>query len=572
MCKYHKYAKNKPELRTALWIVYGKKDAYTDSPIEYRELEVDHIIPQALFKNKEELYETLDSLEVSRDFEKDCLENYLPTKRGSNKKKGKSLNAVPYGLSLAENNVEAVEKEMQKYKKKGDIVTEATKTAILCDTYDNKELACDIILQEKGEFDNIKIKEYSYLRSKKRVSLKALLPTKQNPHAYCWFEFKSLKMRDCIIAVDEKEILENLFFSNGIYDQLNKRRFITGNEDGYVVSLGNCIFPLAEIEIRELCELIDEFSAECLKEYDKIDEFNNGILKNKKNEAILCQISLADYKKLMSFANSSSKSLGCNVYEDSIKVYKEAETLDINAEYHAIIYARCVKETVAIPTRIELCLDSYYLNEENIVSFDNYWNPKIAREWLIKKFFIACEKQKKGIINFILKKRENFAIDYRFPEEKYQKIREYSTVDELRNTVQKLQTFYASRKGGYLIFFKEEQDKILDFLKLILRCTKDYNYFSYIDHNLDLSNKLKCEIDDKMQVLDAIRIMQKDVNNYRTYRSAEVIFRCCIDVLNKGKTEFNFSNMEESKKYIQNYIEEYNNRILIEKYLAMIEK
>lgn len=53
MCKYHKYAKNKPELRTALWIVYGKKDAYTDSPIEYRELEVDHIIPQALFKNKE---------------------------------------------------------------------------------------------------------------------------------------------------------------------------------------------------------------------------------------------------------------------------------------------------------------------------------------------------------------------------------------------------------------------------------------------------------------------------------------------------------------------------------------
>lgn len=152
----------------------------------------------------------------------------------------------------------------------------------------------------------------------------------------------------------------------------------------------------------------------------------------------------------MSFANSSSKSLGCNVYEDSIKVYKEAETLDINAEYHAIIHARCVKETVAIPTRVELCLDSYYLNEENIVSFDNYWNPKIAREWLIKKFFIACEKQKKGIINFILKKRENFAIDYRFPEEKYQKIREYSTVDELRNTVQKLQTFYASRKGGYL--------------------------------------------------------------------------------------------------------------------------
>lgn len=95
MCKYHKYAKNKPELRTALWIVYGKKDAYTDSPIEYRELEVDHIIPQALFKNKEELYETLDSLEVSRDFEKDCLENYLPTKRGSNKKRENHLMQYP---------------------------------------------------------------------------------------------------------------------------------------------------------------------------------------------------------------------------------------------------------------------------------------------------------------------------------------------------------------------------------------------------------------------------------------------------------------------------------------------
>ena len=106
-----------------------KKMHIQNSPIEYRELEVDHIIPQALFKNKEELYETLDSLEVSRDFEKDCLENYLPTKRGSNKKKGKSLNAVPYGLSLAENNVEAVEKEMQKYKKKGDISNRSNKNS-----------------------------------------------------------------------------------------------------------------------------------------------------------------------------------------------------------------------------------------------------------------------------------------------------------------------------------------------------------------------------------------------------------------------------------------------------------
>ena len=158
MCKYHKYAKNKPELRTALWIVYNKRDVYTDDIIEFRELEVDHIIPQSLFKNKEELYETLDALGESRDFEKDCLENYLPTKRGSNKKKGESRAVVPYGLSLAKDNVEAVEKEMQKYKKEGDIVTDATKIAVLCDTYDNKELACDIILQEKGEFDNIKFK------------------------------------------------------------------------------------------------------------------------------------------------------------------------------------------------------------------------------------------------------------------------------------------------------------------------------------------------------------------------------------------------------------------------------
>ena len=91
---------------------------------------------------------------------------------------------------------------------------------------------------------------------------------------------------------------------------------------------------------------------------------------------------------------------------------------------------------------------------------------------------------------------------------------------------------------------------------------------------MDLSNKLKCEIDDKMQVLDAIRIMQKDVNDYRTYRSAEVILRCCIDVLNKGKTEFNFFKIwRRVKNIFKIYIRRINNnRILIEKYLTMIEK
>ena len=89
-----KYKTNDKDVRCALWMAYDKKDVYSGELLRYREMEIDHIIPKEVFNSEVKKKETLRLLGLSSDFEKDSLENFVPTRRGPNATKGDSLDLV----------------------------------------------------------------------------------------------------------------------------------------------------------------------------------------------------------------------------------------------------------------------------------------------------------------------------------------------------------------------------------------------------------------------------------------------------------------------------------------------
>ena len=105
-------------VRIGLWEAHGRKCAYCGEPVSYRELEIDHIIPQYLGGNLQALAELLSTLGLARDFDLNDTYNLLPAHRYCNAKKAGMVfqpqNARFY-LELASKLADRVAKEAQKH-------------------------------------------------------------------------------------------------------------------------------------------------------------------------------------------------------------------------------------------------------------------------------------------------------------------------------------------------------------------------------------------------------------------------------------------------------------------------
>ena len=57
--QYKEWDTNESIVRIALWRAYDCCDAYTKNPIQYREMEIDHVFPIAWFKDTKRLSDRL---------------------------------------------------------------------------------------------------------------------------------------------------------------------------------------------------------------------------------------------------------------------------------------------------------------------------------------------------------------------------------------------------------------------------------------------------------------------------------------------------------------------------------
>lgn len=569
-----KYRKNDKDVRSALWQAYERRDVYTGELLKYREMEIDHIVPESAFRGGCEKNEQLIALGLDSDFEKDSLENYVPTRRKPNLDKGKSIDpiVIKSALNKAKNMKPQVEELIRKYNEESNFITEVTRVAILADSEEKKQEAADIIWGEEEEFENREyITDDQFVKSINRVKINAYLPTLEKYSPSCAFMFRPIKLRECIVVVNHTEIFNSLFIANGEYEELSERPFILGKKkDGsYNIHLGGCSFYLSESETWELCEIIDKYNKVYFEKVNEIEEAYalGGMTINQHAEIKLCVLKKEFCKIIFWFVNRDKKVAEWDIFEKNnvqIKVYTDENNKKYNMGYHAIIDAKPEMEGTDWhgSSMVGLYLKTYYTNPRSKLSDRNWWNPMQVRAWLFDEFFPVCLKEYyrynriKNIhkINFRQECRKH-CIEQR---DKRIKVANKTDMIELYDTICILQNFYAISINRQVHFEGGSNDFYNSLRLLIKGCTEDL-YYPYINSKLGIEEYTREALYD---------YLRRKNNLYKlSYLQVEMTLRCFIECISKGKTELSQKEYIEFWKGMNDIVNEYNYHMVRERLL-----
>ena len=569
-----KYRTADKAVRCALWLAYGKKDGYKDDIISYREMVIDHIVPQDVFIDEQRRKETLKALGLEDSFEKDSLENFIPTRRDPNGDKSNDIDIILIRqcLKKAQKKKAEVEKLIEKYTKETDLITATVNVARLADDESKKQEVVDIIFDEEEEFENeyIDFGENSYKESISRVSVYACLPSIKDMRPGCSFEFRPVKLRACTVSVGHEELFKNLFVGVNEVD-LVKRPFVSHKmEDGsYRISLGGCFFCLNENETRELCELIDRYNVryfEMLEELEKAYSLD-GMKINQFSEIKICTIRKAFCKIVFQAINYFVKSKEWEMFELNrimIKVFTEANE-EYDCGYHAIFQIRDVERDFWDEEGdVEICLKTYY--DENIfhMSSKAWWTPIQARKWLFEELFPKCLQwyaKSNGWKNF---KKIDFISEakkyYSSEQSKKMDVKDRMDVKELVRCISKLQVFF-SIPSDRRVYFGEESKGIYKILDVLLGCCTTELHIQYFRENLGV------KIDSETQLREVVSNLCRKNKNVVTYLQADMLLRCCIECLKNGTVKMNTTAYTEVWNILDVLVNEYNYHMQRERFL-----
>lgn len=562
-----KYKKSDKDVRSALWLAYDKKDVYSGDLLRYREMEVDHIIPQEVFKNEEQKLEVLKSLELDSNFERDSLENFVPTRRGPNSSKGDSIDLVliKNTLNKAKKMKSKVEKLILEYNEECDFISVTTKVALLADNEEKKQDAADIIFDEEEEFeDEESLIGCQFTKSIRRVRIHASFPTLKYNTPSCTFMFRPLKLRECTITVKHDEIFSKLFIGNREYEDLSERPFVGCKMDdgSYVICLGGCSFYLRESETKELCEIVDRYNKLYFQKLKELDEKYSldGMKINRFAEVKICVLKKDFCKIVFDFINSKKRNDKWNIFEPNramIKVYTDKDNMKYNKGYHAIIYVREEEENSFwySDRDVGLYLKTYYDEPRHKVSSKDWWTPTYVSQWLFNELFPACLEEHYKNMEQNVPKQFNYVDEckrYCTPQQ-CEKIRITNRNDmtELITYIRLLQCFYSIQTHRTLNFIKGSKGLYNSFLILLKGCTEKL-YLSYILEKLGITES----------TLDSLYgfIYRKKAENpgKLSYSQIELLLRCFIECVENGKANLSQEDFIAFWEGMEELITEYN--------------
>jgi hypothetical protein len=110
-------------LKCALWNAYGRKCFYTGDPVEFKDLEIDHLVPENIKEDSSE-YRRLKSSKCLPDgFGINTTFNLVPTHHSNNRKKGQirfqGKNLI-FFLELIRSKQKSIELELEKLNKQAE--------------------------------------------------------------------------------------------------------------------------------------------------------------------------------------------------------------------------------------------------------------------------------------------------------------------------------------------------------------------------------------------------------------------------------------------------------------------
>lgn len=553
--KTRKYRTSDTDVRTALWEVYGYEDFYRGEKIKYREMEIDHIIPVHSFDNKEELARLLKDVGAPIDFECDSLFNYVPTRRGTNIQKSNKINKARIidALEAAKKNYDEVLRKIEKYNKDVEITETAAQLSQKLKYMEDEDMeqAIDIILDDIFDYEDeyktneIFCSEKTISMSYSKISFKGTLPDFQNMNAKCSFEFRSLKIRNCLFTVYGNNNIYKLF--SGVHTDIKYgyRAFIKKNmmNNEYFITLNNTIFVLPEADTKQLCEIIDKYYDEFINSLNEIDNKHN--LSNYevcRDGIVLFKTSYYFYMLLSNIVDKIKSINDFNIFIDRFQI-----RIEQGMKLCAIISLVQINSSCGVgEPEIQFVLKPYYIHEAS--RNEKFWTVQETTNWidnvLIKELAKHLKNKSSPDICSALKKCENVQFDYN----------RICSNDDLMKVVCKLQDYYSLNTCKLPC-----SDIYNGLINLLTKYKLEQDSLDYICSHLD-----NCK-----DIEDIIPTLQKNSISKERYidsKEIEIVLRLWIETLRHITQKIQYIDIKNAVESLKKIIVYYNKNQLLKKY------
>ncbi len=601
-----KIDKNNPLVRYAIWEVYKHKSCYSDNLLEFKDMEIDHIIPKS-YKNKKDKFEKIiKDCGLEDNFELDSLFNLVSISKNENRRKSDtefSLAATLYFLEIARKNAPLIEKAIEKLKRLRNFDKNSSMLKSYIDEERDKEKRQRIverifsfISNEENDFDEVEKlyeldNEVVYKRYVNRIGLEAILPKYNNPETSCVIYFRTIKVRDCMILLDNKTILTELF--SGLHTDPNygARRFITFEqpsansqrfvnlEDSYI-HLGNNKLKLSIEDIHKFCKVIDDYAdkyIEHIKNIENILKTHKYPLSKRRNNYKLLTLTTVQWLKLVDFAFNHDVDSGdteWNIFDSNrfyIKVYTNKKHNKYDIGFHAFFNPELDEDIVLYPHSAvgDICITWELvedLQEENLnkINERESWNAQVAYNWLVDEFIPKVLGRKKSKINNLNKRRheiDNLIRNCNFKYIEYLKDKKVNSIKDLLEIANALQLFYYHHPRNRYYINKETFCGIYSSILMCINKSGKVD-IHYICEKLNLRQyKTKCNL---------VTAIEQTINNLKDKTVdgfyIDYIFRALIAVLESYKINLSAEDFKVLKKNIDYFILLHDQEVMLEKY------
>lgn len=589
-------------IRRAIWEVYNSKCFYTGSPLEYSDMELDHIIPASYQDKPDELHRILSDCKLADNFELNSLYNLVPTSRFNNiRKSDLEFNTVTllYWLGLVKEKVPAIEKTILSLKKKRNYNEHLSmlKTHVDSENDEKKRdrLLVDIvsfISNENDEFteqEEVYNKEYEIIfkKYKKRIGLEAMLPRYDNLETECVVYFNTLKARDCMLVLDNKMVLSQLFEGLFTDPRYGARGFVEFDRSKYKnqdlidldnvkIRLGSNRLKLSSEDIYVLCDVVDSYAIkyfECISAIeDKLKSYSFSLSKRKNNYKLIA-LSYNDWRKIIDFTIKYDVDSGdseWNIFDRNyhyIKVYTDKSHAKYDLGYHAFFHAEFSEEMILYPELVskDVCVTFEYIEDldrrglESINEKEN-WSVEIAYNWLVNDLLpkVLGRRETKRILN---KEKENYFESNVFENVQYCKNKKITCRKDLYEIISLIQRYFHVNPHKRYRIKKQDFIGIYNSIIICLLRSKNVDLF-YICSKLNVSH---CH--SKEELIDAINgliesIEDTTINGF----GVDYLFRAFLITLQSKKINLSLEDIEYINNEIIFFTEVHDREVMLKKY------
>ncbi|WP_157951022.1 hypothetical protein [Peribacillus acanthi] len=426
-----------------------------------------------------------------------------------------------------------------------------------------------------------------YRKYTSKIGLEAILPRYNHPLTECVIYFKILKARDCMLILDNKLVVTQLF--KGIYSdpKYGGRGFLRSNNknkstenifdlDNAHIEIGNTRLKISKDDIYLLCEVIDSYANNYINSIRLIEDVlktQKYPLSKKINNYKLLYLTYQEWEKLLKFSvkHDVDKGIGNWYIFDKNRHYIKIYTKNherYGEGYHAFFHAEHFEDIVYYPslTSKDICITFEFIEDfehidDELLGEKFHWNAEIAYNWFTNEF-IPKVLGKKKYNKDSKKDKDTEMIFFGRNIEKviYLDELQIDNYNSLIEIIELLQSHFHSNPHNIYRIKKENLQGVYQSILLCLSKAKEIDLY-YVCGKLNVNI---CEtIDELIESITEIknRISDETINGF----GIDLLFRALVIIM-RYNDNLSINEINSLRIYIDYFVKQHDLEVLLEKY------